>query len=122
MEVGFSTIPNGVYAIVRVPLAFWKQFGSTVYVEQVASLIEAAFAMPEVVGAAYAEDVDDSGLLASFIDFTVSIEPPSIGQSGPMVALARVPITSFTEPIAPLDAIRQPIVDTIASLQRTAAE
>ena len=122
MEVGFSTVPHNVYAVVKVPLAFWKQFGSNEYVEQVASLIEAAFAIPGVVGATYTEDVDDAGLLVSFVDFTVSIDPPSLAQSGPMVAIARVPLASFTEPIAPLDAIRQPILDTTAALMRTATE
>lgn len=122
MEVGFTTTPHDVYAVVRVPLAFWKQFGSTAYVEQVASLIEAAFAIPQVTGAAYAEDLDTNGLVAAFVDFTVTIEPPTIAQFGPMQAIARVPITQFTEPIAPLDAIRQPILDTMAALERTASE
>jgi len=122
MEVGFSTVPHNVYAIVRIPLQFWKSFGSEAYMEQVASLIEAMFSMSEVTGAAYAEDVDDNGLLAAFIDFVVTIAPPSPNQTGPMSAIARVPITSFVEPIEPLTAVRQPILDVIAALERTANE
>lgn len=122
MEVGFTTVPHGVYAVVRIPLQFWKQFGSAAYVDQVASLIEAAFNIPQVAGASYAEDLDTNGLVAAFVDFNVVIPPPTIAQFGPMEAIARVPITQFTEPIAPLDAVRQPILDTIAALERTAAE
>jgi hypothetical protein len=122
MEIGFTTVPSGVYAVVEVPLQFWRQFGSGAYVEQVADLIEAEMGRTEVVAASYSQDVDDAGLLKAYIDFVVQIIPPHPDQFGPMQAIARVPLTSFTEPIAPLAAVSQPIDDAIAALELTAGQ
>lgn len=122
MQIGFTTVPSNVYAIVEIPLQFWRQFGSTAYVDQVASLIEAAMSRPDVVGAEYVQDLDETGLLTAFVEFIVSIQPPNLNQFGPMTARARVSIKDFTEPIAPLDAVMQPIVDAVAALTKTATE
>src|SRR5438105_894784 len=80
MEVGFVTKPSGVYAQREVPYASWAALGAGSWIDTLAVAIEGLMAGGLASGATFVQDVDSTGLLADFIDFTVVyIDPTGAG-------------------------------------------
>lgn len=98
--IGIYTKPSGVYIVVQVPLAAYNQDNYDVYLATTASLVEGVLAAaPDpgqtlVSGVSYVQDIDSSGLLSAFLDFTVSYTPTS-GNKGTYSTVVRLPLTSF---------------------------
>lgn len=74
--VGFVTTKHGVHAQVVVPLKAWQEGRTHDYAQPLAHGIEHLLNEGLATGAAYVEDVDGTtGLLAGYLDFTVSYTP-----------------------------------------------
>jgi hypothetical protein len=98
-EVSIATKPSGVALTVAVPLTAWQSGGEATYLEPPAELVEelmqqGSSGAPLVSAVAQVQDTDGSGLLASYLELTVSYTPPS--PSGlPFTARVRIPFASF---------------------------
>jgi hypothetical protein len=98
--IGIYTQPSGFYVVVQVPLAEWQAGGADTYLATTADLIEGVvLATPDpgqtlAAGVAYVQDVDASGLLSAFLDFTVSYTPKGAGKA-PFTTVVQLPMTSF---------------------------
>jgi len=98
--IGIYTLPSGFYVVVQVPLSVWLAGDADAYLATTADLVEGVvLATPDpgqslAAGVAYVQDVDASGLLAAFLDFTVSYQPAAAGQA-PFTTVVRLPMTSF---------------------------
>lgn len=96
MEVGFVTIPSGVYAQRSVPRAAWSTGGSAAWVGPLASAIEGLFSGGLASGATFVQDVDPgTGLLADAIEFIVTYTPPPPG-IGTSSATVTIPVNHLT--------------------------
>lgn len=113
--IGIYTKPSGVYTTVLVPLAAYKAGNYASYLEPPALLIEQLMGNdlggpdnspggPLVTGAAQAQETDSSGLLAFFMDFTVTYQAVT-GTAGTYSGIVRIPSTS----LASFDAFTVPI-------------
>ena len=98
--IGIYTKPSGVYCVVTVPTAAFNAGGADSYLDFAATEIEALVSnvgsgtVPLVSGASYVQDIDSSGLLSAFLDFTVAYTPTS-GQQGTFTSVVRLPMTLF---------------------------
>lgn len=101
--IGVTTSPNRVYFKVPMSKAGWLADGADVAVSGIAESIEALFASGAVVGAAFAEEPDASGLLAYFMDFVIGLPPDPAGLKGSMTGVARVPIGAVGDPMIEAD-------------------
>jgi hypothetical protein len=97
--VSFYTKPSGVFCKVQVPLAAWTAGKVKDYVKPVATMIETLFSDGVVTAAAYVQDVDSSGLLASFMDFTVSFQE-NTALALPYTTVVRVPVSALSSETA----------------------
>lgn len=120
MEVGFTTLPHNIYAVALVPLGPWEALGAPAFIEPIATGIESVVGGAYISGASFAQDLDGNGLLSSFIDFVVTVPPPTPLQAGPMSAIVRVPLYAFGESVLRGPLINGPIDRAIAALQGTA--
>jgi hypothetical protein len=93
--VGFVTKPSGIYAERVVPLAAWQAQGAASWIEPLASAIEGLISGGLASSGTFVQDVDASGLLADFIDFTVSYTP-SDGGVLQMTTEVRIPVNALT--------------------------
>lgn len=123
IEVGFTTEPSNVYCVLvfgtksfpGVPLS--SLIGAKV--GEVADVIEAEMARDEVIGAAWGQDIDASGLLTAHIDFVVEYVSANPAVFGPQTGIARVPMTDF-DFLGPLSQVAGRIDEAIANLQAIA--
>jgi hypothetical protein len=114
--IGIYTKPSSVYLLVLVPLASYQSGGEATYLEPPALLVEQLMGNdlgagtpptgnPLVSGAQFVQAQDSSGLLASFVDFTVYFQPDTV-LGLPFTGIVRIPMTSlesfpaFEQPIA----------------------
>jgi hypothetical protein len=94
-EVGFITHPTGIYSQREVPIQAWQTDGAGPWIGTLADAIEGLISGGLATGAVFVQDVDASGLIADFMDFTVSYTPPG-GIGLPMTSIVRVPINALT--------------------------
>jgi hypothetical protein len=91
-EVGFVTIPTGIYAQVYVPYQEWLANRGAQYIDALATGIENLIAGGLADSGSFAQDIDpNTDLLADFIDFRVSYTPPT-----PLLAMTtdvRIPVS-----------------------------
>ena len=80
---GIRTKPSGGTAFIDVPVKGVTAAQAKVALQQYALLIEAADALEGVVAALAEQDVDDSGLLADYVVFTVELDPEDPALLGP---------------------------------------
>lgn len=98
--VSIATKPSGVALTVQVPLAAWQAGNESDYLEPPAELVEellgtgATGGTPLVTAVTQVQDTDGSGLLASFLELTVSYTPSS-GIGLPFTTRVRLPFTAF---------------------------
>lgn len=98
--IGIQTIPSAVRCTVPVPLAAFRAGNADDYLSLVADLVEALIAgsasagAPEVSGASGSQNIDQNGLLAYYINFTVS-HTPTTGQQGTFSEVVTLPVASF---------------------------
>ena len=98
--IGINTLPSNVRLTVPVPLAAYKSGNADQYLAIVSDLIEGLIAStPDpnnhlVSGAVGTQQVDPSGLLAYFVNFTVSYTPTS-GQQGTFSEVVTLPVSIF---------------------------
>jgi hypothetical protein len=97
-RVAATTIPHNVYFERNVPLVAWNPSDVGLWLEPIASAIEAFLETGQAVSASFVQDVDDSGLLTDSIEFIVQVPPPSAAQSGPMQTTVVVPLNLLAEP------------------------
>jgi hypothetical protein len=94
-EVGFVTIPSGVYAQREVPRTAWLAEGAAAWVGPLATAIENLMAGGLATSASFVQDVDDSGLIADYLDFLVSYTPPG-GLGFTLTATVRINVNALT--------------------------
>lgn len=94
-EVGFYSYPSGTYAQVVVPIAAWRANGPAAWVQPLADAIEGLIPGSGATSATFAQEADDSRLLADFLDFTVTYTPTT-GLGLPLSTVVRVPIGYLT--------------------------
>lgn len=68
-------------------------------IRPIAQQIEYYISSGQVQGAEYAEDLNPSGLVEFYMDFIVTIEPPSNTQIGEHTMVVRVPLVALGERI-----------------------
>jgi hypothetical protein len=92
--IGVVTKPHGVYFERAIPWADWIQSpaGADFYAAAPAGNIEYLLTSGTAVAAAYVEDLDASGLVQGFMEFTVTIPTPSPAQSGPFETNVLIPM------------------------------
>lgn len=122
--VSIYTQPNGSYVVVPVPLAAWQAGQWASYVEPIAANIEELWKQTVISATNYVQDVDTSGLLASYVDFTVQLHDANKVPL-PYTTVVRIPLsqlaskTFFGKPsggTAPSTAI----LSAFAQLEKTA--
>lgn len=94
-EVGFISHPSGTYAQREVPYISWLASGSDAWIEPLAAAIEGLFSGGLASAASFVQDVDTNGLIADFLDFTVTYQPTG-GLGLPMSTEVRIPVTALT--------------------------
>lgn len=115
VAISIYTKPSGIYTTVLVPLAAWKAGTYATYLEPPALLIEQLMGNdlgdganlvgnPLVTGAAQVQETDENGLLAWFMDFTVTYQQTS-GVGGTFSGTVRIPNTSLASDSAFTQAI-----------------
>lgn len=109
VEVGFTSLPSGTFAVATIPALAWAAEGQDVWIGPLSDGIESTLTMAGVIGAVYEQDISASGLLVDYLVFTVSINPPNASQLGPMTAQVRVPLFAFGEAALRGPLIVQPI-------------
>lgn len=120
-RVAATTIPHNVWFERNVPLVAWNPADVGLWLEPIASAIEAYLETGQAVSAAFVQDVDDSGLLTDSIEFVVQVPPPTQAQTGPMQAVVTVPVNLLAEPQFS-GTLVQPLFDAaIANLRGVAA-
>jgi hypothetical protein len=98
--IGIYTKPSDVYMVVQVPLAAYQAGNAASYLDFAAVEVEAIIAAnPQagqslVSGVSYIQDIDSSGLLSAFLDFTVSYTPLS-GYQTTFAQIVREPMSLF---------------------------
>ena len=112
-----------MFCKVQVPYKAWSAGKVSEYVEPVAAQIELLFKDGVVNAASYVQDVDGSGLLASYMDFTVFFQETT-ALALPYTTVVRIPIsalsseTAFTAPSSGGSAAQQ-ILDAYSELVKT---
>jgi len=94
-EVGFYTIPTNIYAQVEVPYQAWLSEGPAAWVEPLATAIEGMISGGLATGGTFVQDVDASGLLTDYIEFTVTYTPTT-GLGLPFTTAVDVPVAALT--------------------------
>lgn len=94
-EVGFITSPSGIYAQREVPYTAWSQEGADAWIAPLATAIEDLISGGLASSASFVQDVDDSGLLTDYIEFTVTYTP-NTGLGLPMSTFVRIPVNALT--------------------------
>lgn len=94
-EVGFYSYPSGTYCQVVVPTQAWKANGPAAWVQPLADAIEGLIPGSGATAASFVQDVDQSNLIADFLDFTVTYTPTT-GLGLPLTTVVRVPIAYLT--------------------------
>jgi hypothetical protein len=121
MTVGALTVPHGVYFERVVPLTVWGTSAADPYIGELATAIEQRLSSGLAVSAVFRTDVDTSGLLTDYVDFTVEVAPAA-NQSGPMQAVVSVPVNLLTADQAFVGDLVTPMFeDAVAKLNATAA-
>jgi hypothetical protein len=98
--IGIQTIPSNVRCTVPIPLAAFRAGNADTYLSMVAELIESLIASNPnagqslVSGASGSQNIDAAGLLAYYINFTVSYTPLT-GQQGTFSEVVTLPVASF---------------------------
>jgi hypothetical protein len=95
-EVGFVTHPTGIYAQREVPYQAWAAEGAGSWIGTLATAIENLISGGLATTAMFVQDVDTTGLLTDYLDFTVSYTPSS-GPGLPMTTTVRVPVNALTQ-------------------------
>jgi hypothetical protein len=120
-RVAATTVPHNVWFERNVPLVAWNPSDVGLWLEPIASAIEAYIQTGQAVSASFVQDVDDAGLLTDSIEFVVQVPPPSAAQTGPMQTTVVVPINLLAEPQFS-GALVQPLFDSaIANLEGVAS-
>ena len=106
-EVAFDyLVPAATYA----PGGVFDQARAELAVRPIADRIETYIGQGLASGASYSEDLNAAGLVEFYIDFVVTIPPPSGRQPGPHETIARVPISALEDSnIA--NAVARPILE-----------
>jgi len=98
--IGIATKPSGVRLTVPVPKAAYDAGTWQPYLATTAELIESLIASnPDagqhlVSGASGSQAIDGAGLLAYYVNFTVSYTPTA-GQQGTFSTIVTLPVSSF---------------------------
>jgi hypothetical protein len=93
-QVGFIAYPSGTYCQTEIPWDAWVLEGPAAWVQPLAQAIEDLIAGSGATAATFVQDVDASGLIADFLDFTVSFTPTG-GTGIPLTTVVRIPVTWF---------------------------
>lgn len=121
MEVGFATVPSGVYAQVLVPYTAWQQEGAAAFLEPIAEGIEDALAQPDVTGASFVQEIDANGLLTDALELTVTLPSAGAG-AGSMSTTVTVPVSALGADPSLRNAYLEPLLASARkALQATAA-
>ena len=127
-SIGIVTKPSGIRVRVQVPLADYRANRYKPYLDTTAALIEGVLgAEPDpgqrlATAAIYSEDTDSSGLLASFLSFLVTYDPPGV-LTAPLTETVTFPLARC-ETAAAFEVEPSPIVtltNAYARLKRLAA-
>jgi len=119
--VSATTVPDGVYFEFPVPLLSWQQIGEEAFVEPVAEGINAVLGNPNVAGGYWSQDIDENGLIADTMNFTVFIPTPQ-GRTGPFTTQIQVPVALLGADPALRNAAVEPLIDAaVHALERTAS-
>lgn len=82
-EIGAETTRHGVFFLRYVPYQNFADASALVLVAPIGYAIDSALDLPEVVGAQFVQEVDDSGLLTNAMEFTVQWIDPDPAHAGP---------------------------------------
>jgi hypothetical protein len=98
--IGIYTKPSNIYIGVPVPSAAFKSGNYKSFLSVTAGLVESLLVASPDAGqtlassVSYVQDIDASGLLSAFLDFTVSYTPTTTYQ-GSFSEIVRLPVTVF---------------------------
>lgn len=101
-RVTIRTRPSGALLEYPVPAIIWPDAGGAQILESLAAGVEQMIAEGLAVSAAYVNDLDASGLLVDYVEFTVQLRDAA-GHLLPQTTTARVPEELFiagTDPFA----------------------
>jgi hypothetical protein len=92
--VTIQTVPSGIRMDVLVPLAAWQAGKADDYLSPPATIVEGLVSSDHVTSGSFVQDTDASGLLAGFLNLTVTYVPS--GSPGlPFNAIVQVPMTAL---------------------------
>lgn len=94
-RVAAVTIPSGIYFERIVPLTIAGTSGAGDYIAELADAIEQRISGGVASTAAFAQDVDDNGLVQDVIEFVIEIAGPPQG-GGTFSTTASVPVALLT--------------------------
>lgn len=98
-QVNIYTKPHATYVQVEVPLTVWRGGNADKYLAPVAANIEIVWKDGFINGAQFVQDVDSSGLLASYVDFVVFFQLEA-GLAIPYSTIVRVPVAALSSELA----------------------
>lgn len=93
-KVGIRTKPTGMYLEYPVPRVIWPSDGGLQILESLASGAEQMISEGLAVSGSYVNDLDASGLLVDYVEFTVQLRDAA-GRLLPQTTMARVPEELF---------------------------
>ena len=114
-----STIPSGVYFAIPVLTSAWTEGRWQETMLLTAEGIESMLGMQYVVSTSYVEDLDDNGLVQSYMQTLIQIPAPP-GSTGPFQTYIQVPLGLLGEgPRSDGAELQALIDDAVAALQTT---
>lgn len=117
-RVNFVTHPHEVQGQATLPREQVETIGLNTVVEPLAFNIERLLSDGTVTAVAFTETLDDSGLLAEFYDFTVSVPSADTFSGGNLTAIVRLSLRQLyliSDNIGLFDAAKQRL-ETMAAL------
>lgn len=119
-RVAAVTVPSGVYFERIVPLTIFGTSAAGDYIAELADAIEQRIQGGVASSAAFAQDVDDSGLVQDVIEFFIEIAGPPQG-GGTFSTSVSVPVNILTAGLGGAGTLADQMIDDArAALQATA--
>ena len=116
-----TTVPSGINFSLPIMRETWQQDGGKEQMTVTAQGIEGMMGRPYVADAVYAEDLDNNGLIQSYMNTTIAIPPPA-GATGPFETTIQVPLGLLgADPQIENLGLTKMIDDAVAALEKTAA-
>ena len=107
-----TATPSGVYFELAIPTISYNAGGEEAFVEPTAEGVNYLANHANVSGVVYTEDLDNNGLIQSYMLATITIPTPA-GRTGPFTQQLQVPIGYLGTDADIRNAVVDPMIQTV---------